>query len=129
MITSEQLVQGYSESRETAEKTIQLNMKRIIGIANLEELTAVDNITLFNLACNYLKYIDPLFLKCTKLRILDLSINMISQIQYLENLVNLTKLNISKNRIIKIQGLDTLTKLRDLVYSISLYIYIGFRTQ
>lgn len=56
-----------------------------------------------------LKEIEPVITKCINLKILDLSINHIREIDNLLFCVNLEELNLSKNQIQEIKGLENLT--------------------
>ncbi len=84
------------------------------GIKSLKGLEYATGLKILNISSNYkIKDISP-FSKLTKLEVLYISGNGVSNIKPLEKLTQLTELNIFRNRISNIKPLAKLTKLKKL---------------
>ncbi|MFZ2726754.1 MAG: COR domain-containing protein [Methylococcaceae bacterium] len=79
-------------------------------INNIEPLTTLTNLTLFNLRFNKITNIESLA-NLTKLTSFELSVNHIKDIKPLANLTKLTSFELSGNQISDIEPLANLTKL------------------
>ena len=75
-----------------------------------------DEIRIFLGRYNYLKVIEDVFDYFGNLKILDLSVNHISDMGNLKSLIYLEHLNLSQNRISKIEGIANLKRLTYLVF-------------
>ncbi len=85
-----------------------------IGIKSLKGLEYATGLKVLNLSTNYkIKDISPLS-KLTKLEVLYISSNGVSNLKPLEKLTQLTELNIFRNRISNIKPLAKLTNLKKL---------------
>jgi hypothetical protein len=88
-------------------KEISLSFKKIIKIAYLDKLLALEKLKLDNNVIMKIENLNTL----KNIRWLDLSFNDISKIEGLEELINLTDLSLFNNKIEEIGGLDNNTKL------------------
>jgi Leucine-rich repeat (LRR) protein len=85
------------------------------GVGSLKSLDAIVNnpqdVDEISLEGNYFKSIEPPLSMFTTLRILDLSLNLITTISNLSDFPYLETLNLSSNRIRRIENLNDLTAL------------------
>ena len=108
----------------------ELNLSWLGRAAVEEEINAlseggIKGIDMLTLQSNGLEKIPRWLERFTNLRTLDLSSNRIAKLEGLENLVNLHYLYIDCNRITKIEGLDALTNLRALRFGESFHYHGG----
>lgn len=86
---------------------LALSFKKILKIANLDNLTSLQKLKLDNNMIMKIEHLDHL----VQLKWLDLSFNNISKIEGLTHLVNLTDISLFSNEISEIEGLENCRKL------------------
>lgn len=94
--------QIYTEVNMSNCKELALSFKRILKIANLDNLVMLETLRLDNNIIMKIENLD----KLKNLKWLDLSFNNITQIEGLESLINLTDLSLFNNEIKDIYNLD-----------------------
>ena len=113
------ILEGRMEKKMSAsgksEIEIQIDQQQLRCITPLEELVSLGDIRFLNASFNYLKSMEPFLSDCTQLVLLDLSINILSKIEHIEELPNLQVLNLSKNRLTEINIPLSLPNLKTLV--------------
>jgi hypothetical protein len=86
---------------------LSLSFKKILQIANLENLVRLEKLKLDNNMIMKIENLDSLI----NIKWLDLSFNQITKIEGLNCLVNLTDLSLFNNQICEVEGLDYCRKL------------------
>ena len=116
MILNEKAVgQSVKKGKDSKFVDLDLSLKQLISLQNIEKLIDVTTIQGIYASTNYIKQIDEFFVKTINLKELDLSVNHIVKIKNMTGLAQLQYLNLSNNRIKQIDGLDSLINLETLV--------------
>ena len=84
---------------------------------NPDNKKALESITTLDVICTPLTAIPPEISNLINLTKLNLSLNKISKIENLDNLTNLTYLRLDSNQISQLEGLDNLTNLKHISFA------------
>ena len=85
---------------------LEVTMSSLQLLDPLPTLTEVSKLTTINLSVNMFTEIPKILSMCISLRVIDLSVNHISEISNLHGCQCLLELNLSKNQIARIRGLE-----------------------
>jgi len=113
-----QSVYGGVNKIEYNNKTEEINLKYHL-IANFIKINGLVNLQQLYLGCNQLNMIKSCVGGLINIRVLDLSDNKIQKIENLDKLTNLRMLNLKCNNITVIEGLEKLSNLEELHLNIN----------
>jgi hypothetical protein len=103
---------------EYNDKTEEINLKYHL-ITNFIKINDLVNIQQLYLGCNQIDHLSSQIGSLTNLRVLDLSDNRIQKIENLNRLTNLRVLNLKCNHITVMEGMENLSNLEELNLNIN----------
>lgn len=124
MKLNQKLIQISLLSNKFGGYTLDLKMKNITTVMNVNDFVKCSDIQSLILSYNYLKTLEDIMIEFTNLNFFDMSVNHLKEIKNLEAFRKLEYLNLSTNRISKIENLHKLKSLIHLVKNLILAFYL-----
>lgn len=115
MKPNEKIIQVSLLSNKLGGYTLDLRMKNLSTIMNVNDFIKCSDIKSLVLSYNYFKTLEDILLEFKSLTNFDAKVNHLKEIKNLESFRNLETLNLSTNRISKIENLEKLKNLVQLV--------------